>query len=166
MLGWDVAGELVAMGSAGAGVSVGDAVHYAGDLPRPGGTSEFHAVNAAIVGHRPTSLTPAQAAALPLTALTAWETLFDRFGLSPDASLGDRLRVVAVMRGETVSVGPDVTLLDDGTGAFAAAYGSDELALLVRPDGHVGWRGRTWRDPGLQDYLERMFCLLRVSANP
>ncbi|WP_448205626.1 alcohol dehydrogenase catalytic domain-containing protein [Azospirillum sp. sgz302134] len=76
VLGWDVAGEVVAVGRAvpsfsGGGFSVGDAVYYAGDLTRPGANSEFHAVNAAIVGHRPKSTTVAEAAALPLTALTA-----------------------------------------------------------------------------------------------
>ncbi|WP_157091830.1 alcohol dehydrogenase catalytic domain-containing protein [Methylobacterium nodulans] len=121
VLGWDVAGELVATGSAGAGVSVGDAVSYAGDLPRPGGTSEFHAVNAAIVGHRPTLLTPAQAAALPLTALTAWEALFDRFGLSPDASSERRTLLIVGGAGGVGSIAIQLARLVPGLTVIATA---------------------------------------------
>lgn len=85
VLGWDVAGEVIATGSAATGFHVGDAVYYAGDLQRPGGNSALHAVDAALVGHRPRTLGAAEAAALPLTALTAWEALFEHFGLpAPD----------------------------------------------------------------------------------
>lgn len=85
ILGWDVAGEVVAIGPAVTGFHLGDAVYYAGDLQRPGGNSALHAVDAVLVGHRPRTLGAAEAAALPLTALTAWETLFEHFGLpAPD----------------------------------------------------------------------------------
>ncbi len=56
----------------------GDGVFYAGSIARPGTNSEFHLVDERIVGRKPTSLTDAEAAALPLTAITAWEMLFDR----------------------------------------------------------------------------------------
>ncbi|MBN2873121.1 MAG: zinc-binding alcohol dehydrogenase family protein, partial [Halothiobacillaceae bacterium] len=62
----------------------GDVVFYAGDIGRPGSNAEFQLVDEAIVGHAPRGIDAADAAALPLTALTAWETLFDRLGLSPD----------------------------------------------------------------------------------
>lgn len=88
VLGWDVAGEVVGLGADVAGFAVGDAVYYAGDLSRPGANSELHVVDAAIVGHRPKSLSPESAAALPLTALTAWEALIDRMGLSLQAPAG------------------------------------------------------------------------------
>lgn len=78
VLGWDAAGTVVATGAEVTEFAVGDAVFYAGDLGRPGTNSEFHCVDARIVGRKPTSLDWAQAAALPLTAITAWETLFDR----------------------------------------------------------------------------------------
>ena len=51
---------------------------YAGALGRPGSNAEFHLVDERLVGHKPRSLSDAEAAALPLTAVTAWETLFDR----------------------------------------------------------------------------------------
>ncbi|KAB2924875.1 MAG: zinc-binding alcohol dehydrogenase family protein [Dechloromonas sp.] len=94
VLGWDVAGEVLAVGSAVQGFAVGERVWYAGSIARPGGNSERHAVDARIVGKMPATLDFAQAAALPLTAITAWEILFDRFGLQA-ASTGTLLVVGA-----------------------------------------------------------------------
>jgi zinc-binding alcohol dehydrogenase family protein len=83
VLGWDVAGIVVAKGaSVSTGFMPGDLVYYAGDLTRPGANSEFHSVDSRIVGHRPANLSASDAAAIPLTALTAWEVLFDRIGFS------------------------------------------------------------------------------------
>lgn len=81
VLGWDAAGTVRAVGPAVAGFKPGDAVFYAGALDRPGSNSQLQAVDARIVGPKPASLSFAQAAALPLTAITAWELLFDRLGV-------------------------------------------------------------------------------------
>lgn len=81
VLGWDAVGTVVAVGNAVTGFSVGDAVFYAGSLTRPGANSQFHLVDSRIVGRKPASLTNAEAAALPLTAITAWEMLFDRIDI-------------------------------------------------------------------------------------
>jgi NADPH2:quinone reductase len=78
VLGWDASGTVVAAGPDVTRFAVGDAVFYAGAIDRPGTNSEYHLVDERIVGHKPTSLDWAQAAALPLTSVTAWETLFDR----------------------------------------------------------------------------------------
>ena len=78
ILGWDAAGRVEAVGSAVTRFRPGDAVFYAGALERSGTNAELHLVDERIVGHAPATLSPAQAAALPLTAITAWETLFDR----------------------------------------------------------------------------------------
>ncbi len=78
VLGWDAAGTVVAVGDAVTGFAVGDAVFYAGAIDRPGTNAEYHLVDDRIVGHKPQTLDWAQAAALPLTSITAWETLFDR----------------------------------------------------------------------------------------
>ncbi|MES3107588.1 zinc-binding alcohol dehydrogenase family protein [Sphingomonas aurantiaca] len=78
VLGWDAAGTVVAVGDAVTGFAVGDAVFYAGAIDRPGTNAEYHLVDDRIVGHKPESLDWAQAAAMPLTSITAWETLFDR----------------------------------------------------------------------------------------
>ncbi|BBP63105.1 alcohol dehydrogenase [Pseudomonas sp. Cab53] len=78
VLGWDVAGVVTAVGSEVTLFKVGDKVFYAGSIARAGGNSELHAVDERIVGHMPKTLGFAEAAALPLTAITAWELLFER----------------------------------------------------------------------------------------
>ncbi|MEG8025698.1 zinc-binding alcohol dehydrogenase family protein [Sphingomonas aurantiaca] len=78
VLGWDAAGTVVAVGDTVTGFAVGDAVFYAGAIDRPGTNAEYHVVDDRIVGHKPQSLDWAQAAAMPLTSITAWETLLDR----------------------------------------------------------------------------------------
>jgi len=78
VLGWDAAGVVQAVGSEVSAFKVGDRVFYAGDITRPGSNSEFQLVDERLVGHMPQTLSFEQAAALPLTAITAWEALFDR----------------------------------------------------------------------------------------
>ncbi|MFZ2868650.1 zinc-binding alcohol dehydrogenase family protein [Zavarzinia sp.] len=81
VLGWDAVGRVVQVGEAVTRFKPGDEVFYAGSLIRPGANSEFHLVDERIVGPKPTSLSNAEAAALPLTAITAWEMLFDRLDI-------------------------------------------------------------------------------------
>ena len=78
VLGWDAAGIVKAVGPDATRFKPGDAVFYAGDLNRPGTNAELHLVDERITGTKPASLGFAEAAALPLTAITAWEALFDR----------------------------------------------------------------------------------------
>lgn len=78
VLGWDAVGTVVEVGPDVIGFKPGDAVFYAGSLIRPGANSQFHLVDERIVGRKPKSLGNAEAAALPLTSITAWEMLFDR----------------------------------------------------------------------------------------
>lgn len=78
VLGWDAAGIVQAVGPKVSLFKRGDAVYYAGDVTRPGCDSELHLVDERIAGHKPRSLDFAQAAAIPLTAITAWEAFFDR----------------------------------------------------------------------------------------
>lgn len=82
VLGWDVAGVVEQTGPECTLFKPGDEVYYAGSITRPGGNSEFHLVDERIAGKKPASLDFAQAAALPLTSITAWEALFDRMGIS------------------------------------------------------------------------------------
>ncbi|MEY4561511.1 MAG: hypothetical protein RLZZ618_788 [Pseudomonadota bacterium] len=84
VLGWDAAGIVEAVGPAVTLFKPGDRVYYAGDITRQGSNAELQAVDERIVGRMPNSLTFAQAAALPLTAITAWELLFDRLGVTAD----------------------------------------------------------------------------------
>lgn len=81
VLGWDAVGRVVSAGSAVSRFRPGDEVYYAGSIARPGTNSEFHLVDERIVGRKPASLSVAEAAALPLTAITAWEMLFDRLDI-------------------------------------------------------------------------------------
>jgi zinc-binding alcohol dehydrogenase family protein len=78
ILGWDAAGVVEAVGPDVKRFKPGDEVYYAGDITRPGSNAEFQLVDERIVGHKPHTLTFPEAAALPLTTLTAWESLFDR----------------------------------------------------------------------------------------
>src|SRR5579864_3911650 len=78
VLGYDAAGVVEAVGSEVTLFNPGDEVFYAGAMDRPGTNSEFHLVDERIVGPKPISLSFAEAAALPLTSITAWEMLFDR----------------------------------------------------------------------------------------
>jgi zinc-binding alcohol dehydrogenase family protein len=86
VLGWDVAGVVKAVGSEVTLFQPGDKVFYAGSLIRPGANSELHVVDERIVGHMPKSLSFAHAAALPLTAITAWELLFERLQVAQGKS--------------------------------------------------------------------------------
>jgi zinc-binding alcohol dehydrogenase family protein len=81
VLGWDAAGTVVAVGPEVRRFRVGDEVWYAGDRNRPGANSEFHLVDERLVGRKPSTLGMAEAAAMPLTTITAWELLFDRLGV-------------------------------------------------------------------------------------
>ena len=81
ILGWDAAGVVVEVGEEVTDFQAGDEVYYAGDITRPGCNSEFQLIDARIVGRKPKNLDFANAAALPLTGITAWEALFERLNI-------------------------------------------------------------------------------------
>ncbi|MFT7474532.1 MAG: NADPH2:quinone reductase [Verrucomicrobiales bacterium] len=102
-LGWDAAGVIESVGSAASAWKPGDHVYYAGSILRPGANSEWHCVDGRLVGRMPASLSFADAAALPLTTLTAWEALFEHmhigaipFGLT---DLPERQRTLLLIGG-------------------------------------------------------------------
>lgn len=86
ILGWDAAGVVRSTGSDVTLFSPGDRVYYAGALGRPGTYAELHAVDERIVGKHPTSLSAIEAAAMPLTTITAWELLFDRLRVTTEST--------------------------------------------------------------------------------
>ena len=94
ILGFDAAGVIDAVGPDVSLFKPGDEVFYAGSILRQGTNSEFHLVDERIVGKKPNSLSFAQAAALPLTSITAWELLFDRLGAVPGKSLDPRTLLI------------------------------------------------------------------------
>jgi len=81
VLGWDAVGEVIATGEAVTWFNPGDRVYYAGDLNRQGSNAEYQLVDERLVGIKPKSLSNAEAAALPLTAITAWEMLFEHLAI-------------------------------------------------------------------------------------
>jgi zinc-binding alcohol dehydrogenase family protein len=91
VLGWDAAGVVVDKGGAVSEFAVGDEVFYAGELERPGSNAEYQAVDERLVGRKPKSIGFAEAAALPLTSITAWELLFDRLGVREAETNGSLL---------------------------------------------------------------------------
>ncbi|HKS63481.1 MAG TPA: zinc-binding alcohol dehydrogenase family protein [Xanthobacteraceae bacterium] len=94
ILGYDATGVVAAVGPGVTLFKAGDEVWYAGSIIRPGTNSEFHLVDERIVGRKPTSLDFAPAAALPLTSITAWEMLFDRFAIAQGGGEGRSLLIV------------------------------------------------------------------------
>jgi NADPH:quinone reductase-like Zn-dependent oxidoreductase len=104
-------------------------VYYAGSITRPGGNSEFHLVDERIVGRKPTSLDFAEAAALPLTGITAWEALYDRLGISKDADQNAGKTILII--GAAGGVGSIATQL-------AKHAGLSVIGTASRPDS-VKW---------------------------
>ena len=109
VLGYDAAGIVQAVGSEVRHFKVGDEVYYAGAINRQGSNAQLQAVDARIAAKKPRSLDFAQAAALPLTAITAWETLFDRLDVN-----------------KPVAGGANVLLLIGGAGGVGS--------LAIRPE--------------------------------
>ncbi|CAN5654103.1 zinc-binding alcohol dehydrogenase family protein [soil metagenome] len=94
VIGWDVAGTVEAVGAEVRGFKAGDRVYYSGSIVRPGANSELHVVDARIASLAPATLNDAQAAALPLTTITAYELLFDRLKVAKGGGAGQSLLVV------------------------------------------------------------------------
>ncbi|MFL6627886.1 MAG: zinc-binding alcohol dehydrogenase family protein, partial [Vitreoscilla sp.] len=94
VLGWDAVGIVEGVGADVRGFQAGDRVYYAGSITRPGANSELHVVDKRIAAKAPASLEDGQAAALPLTAITAWELLFDRLRVPQGGGAGQSLLVV------------------------------------------------------------------------
>jgi zinc-binding alcohol dehydrogenase family protein len=124
ILGFDAAGIVDAVGPDVSLFKPGNEVFYAGSIQRQGTNSEFHLVDERIVGSKPKTLSFAQAAALPLTSLTAWELLFDRLGAVPGKSLDPRTLIV----GGAGGVGSILTQL------ARRLTGLTVVATATRPD--------------------------------
>ena len=125
VLGWDAAGVVESVGAAVTGFSVGDRVYYAGSITRPGSNAELHLVDERIAAIMPKSLGFADAAALPLTALTAWEGLFERMAIDPGGR--DKGRTLLVIAGAG-GVGSMVIQLAKNAGLHVTATASREAS--------------------------------------
>ncbi|HXR66067.1 MAG TPA: zinc-binding alcohol dehydrogenase family protein [Ktedonobacteraceae bacterium] len=125
ILGRDVAGIITQVGPECTLFHQGDEVYYAGSNIRPGGNSEFHLVDERIVGHKPRTLDFAQAAALPLTSLTAMEGLFERLGISRDPATNEGKTILII--GAAGGVGSIATQL-------ASLIGLTVIGTASRPE--------------------------------
>jgi NADPH2:quinone reductase len=94
ILGWDAAGVVESVGDGVTLFKPGDRVFYAGDITRPGSNATHQLVDERIVGRMPATLDFSQAAALPLTAITAWEALFSRLRVNPREDAGKRVLII------------------------------------------------------------------------
>ena len=128
VLGWDAVCEVVATGEDVTLFKPGDVVYYAGDLTRPGSNAEYQLVDERIVGSKPRSLSDAEAAALPLTTITAWELLFDPLGLGPPSpGISEQSEEVLLVVGAAGGVGSILVQLARAvTGATIIATASRE----------------------------------------
>ncbi|WP_182086048.1 zinc-binding alcohol dehydrogenase family protein [Aureimonas sp. ME7] len=143
ILGFDAAGTVEAIGEDATLFHVGDPVFYAGAVDRPGSNQEFHLVDERLVARKPASLDFADAAALPLTAITAWETLFDRFRIEPGTSEKGTILVIGAAGGVgsiTTQLARELTGLTvigtasrEETRAFALAHGCHHVVDHSKP---------------------------------
>lgn len=99
ILGWDAAGIVEAVGKGVSLFQKGDEVYYAGDITRAGCNSRLQLVDERIAGHKPASFSFEQAAAMPLTTITAWESLFDRLMVDKKASPDGRQKSILIIGG-------------------------------------------------------------------
>lgn len=137
IVGYDAVGIVDAVGPKAQGFAVGDRVYYAGDVVRSGSNAEFQAVDARVVAKAPRMLSDAQAATLPLTALTGWEALFDRLRIAP-AEKGRTLLIIGGAGGVgsiTIQIAKQMTKLTviatasrPETVAWVREMGADHLA--------------------------------------
>ena len=99
ILGWDAVGTVEAAGERVSLFQPGDRVYYAGDIGRDGSNAEYQLVDERITGRCPSTLSLAESAAMPLTTITAWESLFDRLKINPDHDAGKRLLIIGAAGG-------------------------------------------------------------------
>lgn len=94
IIGWDAAGVVEHIGTNVQNFSVGDEVYYAGDITKPGCYAEYQCIDSAIVAKKPAKLNWMQSAALPLTALTAWECIFDRMNITENGGKDEKILII------------------------------------------------------------------------
>ena len=94
IIGWDAVGTVEAVGESATLFQKGDRVFYAGDITKPGSNAEYQLIDERIVGHAPKNISNEEAAAMPLTALTAWELFFDRMHISKEKDAGKSILII------------------------------------------------------------------------
>ena len=143
VLGFDAAGVVEAVGDEVTGFQPGDAVWYAGDITRPGSNAQYQLVDERIVARKPATLDFAQSAALPLTALTAWELLFERMGYAVEGGGDGRTLLViggaggvgsiAIQLGKLSGFTVIATASREETAAWCSGLGADHVVDHRQP---------------------------------
>src|ERR1700722_6389271 len=136
ILGYDAAGVVDAVGPDVTLFKAGDEVFYAGSIQRQGTNSEFHLVDERIVGRKPKSLSFAQAAALPLTSITAWGLLFDRLGAVPGRSVDPRTLLIVGGAGGVGSILIQLARRLTGLAVIATATRPESQKWFFDPGAH------------------------------
>jgi zinc-binding alcohol dehydrogenase family protein len=136
VLGWDASGIVQAVGPEVTLFQPGDRVWYAGSIARPGTNSELHLVDERIVGHAPGTLDFAQAAALPLTAITAWELLFDRLAIAPGKQPGGKTLLIIGASGGVGSILTQLAVRLTGLTVIATASRPETQAWVKELGAH------------------------------
>lgn len=128
ILGWDAVGEVIATGPEANAFTTGDKVYYSGDLTRQGSNAEYQLIDERLVALKPSSLSDAEAAALPLTTITAWELLFEHLGIERQPAVSKQpTHEVLLIVGAAGGVGSILTQLASTiTGATVIATASRE----------------------------------------
>jgi zinc-binding alcohol dehydrogenase family protein len=128
VLGWDAAGTVAAVGPEVTLFKPGDEVYYAGDVTRQGSNSELQLVDERIVARKPKSMDFAQAAAIPLTAITAWEAYFDRMKIDPGGAHKGRSLLIIGGAGGVGSIGIQIAKVVAGLKVIATASRPETVA--------------------------------------
>jgi NADPH2:quinone reductase len=137
VLGWDACGIVEKTGAEVTAFNQGDALYYAGDVTRPGCNSQYHLVDERLAAHAPHTLSPQDSAALPLTAITAWEGLFERLGY--DASENGNGGATVLIIGGAGGVGSMAIQLARWAGlrVFATASRPETRASCTKLGAHL-----------------------------
>lgn len=138
IVGWDASGIVEAVGAEVSLFQPGDEVYFAGDIGRPGSYAEFVAVDERIVGRKPASLSHSQAAAVPLTVLTAWEGIFEQMGVAEGGD-GSRSILIVGGAGGVGSIAIQIAKQVAGLQVIATASRpeSRERCLILGADGMI-----------------------------
>jgi NADPH:quinone reductase len=172
VLGFDAAGTVREIGEAVTLFRPGDEVFYAGSIDRPGTNQRLHLVDERITGAKPTTLSHADAASLPLTAITAWEALFDHLRLTPESTgtllvIGATGGVGSVLLQLANALLPEVTVIatasDDERAQWVRDLGAEHVVdhhgdlraqvLAINPDG-VDWTFSAHSDGQMETYAQ------------
>ncbi|MCG8638904.1 MAG: zinc-binding alcohol dehydrogenase family protein [Desulfobacterales bacterium] len=169
VLGWDAYGRVEKIGRDVAGFKTGDTVFYAGDITRPGSNSEYHLVDHRIAAIAPETLSPQDAAAMPLTSITAWEGLFNRLGFvpQPGANTGRSLLII----GGAGGVGSVAVQLARWSGlkVFATASRPETVGWCKRLGADIILDHRNRLDEELKaagtGFVDAIFCTTQMESH-